>query len=339
MRQDNAPRAQAAWVLAGLSAPVALTLAGLSWHWALLGGALAALYYYIVCRACLAPLPRTMRLAFGRGGAGAVLALTFVWTVFAAGAAAAGADMAYPEDELSWLAPACMLALAAAGGWHGTRTLRRAAGALSLVLGLLYTALLLTAAGQVELRWCRPWGGAAQAAQAFFALLAASAALYLPTAGERVKRPGLLCAAAALVPAVCACVTSGCLSPAVVQRTAAPFYAMSRSLSVLHVIERFEPIVSAALLTGFFCLVSLLTQSAAEIAAALCPHVPVRWCAVGACALAGAAIPLTKLVTKELQAILAGIFWGFFPLLTLGVVAIKKGRKNAKKRVDKPDLL
>ncbi len=332
MRQDNEPRAQAAWVLAGLSAPAALTLAGLSWHWVLLGSALAALYYYIICRLCAAPLPRTMRQAFGRGGANAVLALTFVWTAFAAGAAAAGADMAYPEDALPWLAPACMLALAAVGGWHGTRTLQRAAGAVSLVLGILYAVLLMTSAGQVELAWCRPWGSAAQAAQAFFALLAASAALYLPAAGGAVKRPGLLCAVSALVPAACACVTSGCLSPAVVQRTAAPFYAMSKSLGVLHVIERFEPVVSAALLTGFFCLVSLLTQSAAEIASALCPRLPARWCAIGACALAGAAVPLAKLVTKEIQAALAGIFWGILPLLTLGIVAIKKGRKKCEKK-------
>ena len=39
MQDKYAPRAQCAWALAGLSAPVALTLAGLSWHWALLGAA------------------------------------------------------------------------------------------------------------------------------------------------------------------------------------------------------------------------------------------------------------------------------------------------------------
>ena len=50
LRDRYTPRAQRAWVLAGLSAPAALTLAGLSWHWVLLGSAAAAIFYYIIYR-------------------------------------------------------------------------------------------------------------------------------------------------------------------------------------------------------------------------------------------------------------------------------------------------
>ena len=335
MQDEYAPRAQCAWALAGLSAPVALTLAGLSWHWALLGAAAAAGFYYILYRMCDMPLTRAAMLAYGVTAGRIVLSLTFFWTAFAAGAAAAGSAAAYPEDGLQWIAPACVLLLAAIGGWRGTQALARAAGVLSLVLAVLYAALLLAAVQQVKLEWCRPWGGAQQAVKAFSALLAASAALYLPQTGRRRKRAGALCIAAAVVPAVCACITSGCLSAQVVQRTQAPFYAMSKSLSVLGVAERFEPVVSAALLMGFFCLTSLLTQSAAGIACAVCPRLPERWCAAGACAIAGAAALVAGRVPQAAQMLLAAIFWGILPALTLGIVAVKKVRNKSKKVLDK----
>ena len=330
LRDRYTPRAQRAWVLAGLSAPAALTLAGLSWHWVLLGSAAAAIFYYIIYRMCDLPLTHASRLAYGASAGKIVLALAFLWTVFAAGAAAAGSTVAYP---------ACVLLLAAIGGWRGTSALSRAAGTVSLILGLLYAALLLAGLQQVTISWCRPWGGANQTAKAFLSLLAASAALYLPQTGQKQRRTGLTFAAAAVVPAAGACITSGCLSPQLVQRTQAPFYAMSKSLNVLGVAERFEPFVSAALLMGFFCLTSLLTQSAAEIAQALCPRIPGKWCALGACVLAGVAAMFAGRVPQAVQMGMAAIFWAVLPVVTLAIVAVKKARKKSKKVLDKRDFL
>ena len=174
---------------------------------------------------------------------------------------------------------------------------------------------------------------------AFLSLLAASAALYLPQTGQKQRRTGLTFAAAAVVPAAGACITSGCLSPQLVQRTQAPFYAMSKSLNVLGVAERFEPFVSAALLMGFFCLTSLITQSAAEIAQALCPRIPEKWCALGTCLLAGVAALLAGRVPQAVQMGLAAIFWAVLPVVTLAIVAVKKVRKKSKKVLDKRDFL
>lgn len=339
MRDEDAARQIPALTLAGLSAPAALTLAGFSWHWALLGGAAAAGFFFFLYRMCEMPLARAVQLAFGRTAGGVLLVLTLLWTVFAAGAAAAGSTAAYPEDGLQWLAPVSVLLLAAFAGRRGSDTVLRAASVLLLMLGLGYAVLLLAATGQVELQWCRPWGSAQQAAKAFFTLLAAQAALYLPQAGAKGKKPGRWCALMALVPAACACAVSGVLSPQVVQRTASPFYVMSKSLSVVGVAERFEPVVSAAMLTGFFCLTGLLTQSAGQIAHTLCPRAQQNWCAAGACVPALAAVPLAGHVPQAAQTVMAGIFWGFLPVLTLGIVAVKKGRNNSKKRVDKRDFL
>lgn len=334
MRQTSAPRAYAAWALAGLSATAALTLAPMSWHWVLLGGILAGLYYYIVYRLTDEPLARAMTIAYGKIGGNLVLLLTMLWSIYAAGAAAAGADMAYPEDRMSILAPTCMLLLAAFGGFSGAQTLARASAALALILGLIYAAVSLAALKQVELSRLAPWGSGAQAALAFASLLSASAVFYLPKPEGKLKRPGLLLAFGAL-PAVLAAVTAGCLSPALAARVPAPFYHMSKSLRILGILERMEPLVSAAMLAGFFCLTSLLTQSAAQIGATMCPQLHAKWWTLIVCALSFAAIWLVRATPQTVQTVLAGIFWGIFPLLTQCIVAVKKVRKKSKKRLDK----
>lgn len=334
MRQASAPRAYAAWVLAGLSASAALTLAAMSWHWVLLGGVLAGAYYYIVYRLTDEPLARAVKLAFGKTGGTVVLVLTMLWTIYAAGAAAAGSDMAYPEDRMSMLAPACMLLLSAFGGFTGTQTLARASAALSLLLGLIYAVVSLAALRQIEASNLAPWGGGEQAAMTFAAMLSASAALYLPKLEGKLKRPWLLLAAG-LLPAMLAAVTAGCLSPALVARVQTPFYHMGKSLRILGIMQRLEPLVSAAMLAGFFCLTSLLTQSAAQIGAAVWARLDAKWWTLIVCALAFGAIWLVRLTPQTVQMALAGTFWGFFPIVTQCVVAVKKVRKKSKNRLDK----
>ena len=66
--------------------------------------------------------------------------------------------------------------------------------------------------------------------------------------------------AAALAAAVTAAVTAGTLSPALARGQAA-FWSLSRSVSVLGVVRRFEALVSAALLIGSFSLSALLLNA------------------------------------------------------------------------------
>lgn len=70
-----------------------------------------------------------------------------------------------------------------------------------------------------------------------------------------------LCAAAAL----CA---AGTLSPRVAGEEAFAVYTMAKSVSVFGVMERLEPVVSAALTAGGFCLLSVLCLANAKTARA-----------------------------------------------------------------------
>ena len=147
--------------------------------------------------------------------------------------------------------------------------------------------LLLTALGQVKLTWCAPWGEASQLFTLFPALLLPSAALCLPRTPDGGRLPWAMLAVLALAPAAFAVVTSGCLSPQVAQADALPFYTLAKSLSLLSVMERLEPLVSAVLYLSFFALAALQTQSCAALfCGGLRRSDAPRWLAPGICALA-----------------------------------------------------
>ena len=103
---------------------------------------------------------------------------------------------------------------------------------------------------------------------------------------------------------------------------------MAKSVSVFGVMERLEPVVSAALTAGGFCLLSVLCLANAKTARAL------GWkkrTGIGnfllGCAgyLAGAVLP------EGVQALAAAICWGMVPMLTLWVASVKKLQKKQKK--------
>ena len=211
------------------------------------------------------------------------------------------------------------------------RASARAAAVLAPVLAVIHAVLLLTALGQVNLRWCAPWGEASQLFTLFPALLLPSAALCLPRTPDGGRLPWAMLAVLALAPAAFAVVTSGCLSPQVAQADALPFYTLAKSLSLLSVMERLEPLVSAVLYLSFFALAALLTQSwAALFCGGLRRSDAPRWLAPSICALALAFGWFVCPLPGWLSGGGAAVFWGALPLLTLLVVAVKKDRKKQK---------
>ena len=135
----------------------------------------------------------------------------------------------------------------------------------------------------------------------------------------------------ALAPAAFAVVTSGCLSPQVAQADSLPLYTLAKSLSILSVMERLEPLVSAVLYLSFFALAALLTQSCAALfCGGLRRDDAPRWLAPGICALALAFGWVACPLPGWLSGGGAAVFWGVFPLVTLLVVAVKKDRKKQK---------
>lgn len=228
-----------------------------------MGCAIAAGYYVLTQELANGAvyLPELTVRAFGKAAGRVVLAIGGVFTLLAAAQTARRAGIAFP-DGTAWLAGGVIVLLGTLAGEKDAKQAAKVCGVLFLVLAGLYTIIILAAAKSAQLRWMAPWGGARQTLEVVPSLLALTCLRFLPGRTQRVKRGwlGLL----AICPAVLAAVTAGCLSPRLTQQLTFPFYTVSQSLSVLGVMERLEPVVSAALLMGFFALESLLLEAGRE---------------------------------------------------------------------------
>ena len=306
-----------------MSVPAVLTCAGLGWGWVLLGCAAVACYLYIsgTLSNGATNLTELTQEAFGKTLGRAVLALGGAFCLLAAAQTAGRASMAFPDQTRALAAPAMVL-LAAFSNRKGAQQAARACGALFLLLAGLYAVIFLAALKSAETRWMTPWGGARQTVRVIPAMLSLVSLRYLPGRRERTKGGWL--GALTVLPAALAAVTAGCLSPRLTQQLELPFYTVSQSLSVLDVMERLEPLVSAALLMGFFALESLLFAAARaqlERAAPAVFKTPRAFWALGALTL-GLSFAAGQ-IGENVWALGAAVCWGILPLLTQLIVAIK----------------
>ena len=167
-----------------------------------------------------------------------------------------------------------------------------------------------------------PWGGARQTVRVIPAMLSLASLRYLPDRQGRTK--GSWLGALTLLPAVLAAVTAGCLSPRLTQQLELPFYTVSQSLSVLDVMERLEPLVSAPLLMGFFALESLLFASARAQLERVVPEIfRTPWGSWALGALTFGLHFVTGSIGENAWGLGAAVCWGILPLLTQLIVAIK----------------
>lgn len=324
MEHEISARQAGAWSFCALTALAALGCAPLGWGWVLLGCALAAVIFHLggeLTRGEAGVLTQMTCRAFGAGAGRVILALGGGFTLLALAQTAGRAGAAF-EDETAALAAPAILALAALVNRKQAQTAARVCGVTALILAGLYGLVLWSAAGQAESAWLKPWGGARQTGRVLPMLLALGCIRYLP--GQTQRPQGGALAGLVLLPAVFAAVTAGCLSPQLAQSLPRPFYAVSQSLRLFGVMERFEPLVSSALLMGFFALAALLLAAAeAQLETAMSvSHRP--WHAWALAAGAYGLHFLTARLPAEALALGAAIFWGIIPLLTQLIVAIKK---------------
>ena len=288
--------------LAAASVPALLYLPRLGWVWATAAAAISALLLGLCGRRC-APggLTEVIPAAFGRAGR-AVLALVLL------GGALTG----------------LLLLLAAAyAAERGEETVLRSGAILFFFLTAVEAVILGFSAVQVRAAWLAPQTGRVPFA-AMTAALSPVAVLYVRGGARRTGgwlAAGIgLCAAAAL----CA---AGTLSPRVAGEEAFAVYTMAKSVSVFGVMERLEPVVSAALTAGGFCLLAVLCLANAKTARAL------GWkkrSGIGNFLLGCAGYLAGTVLPEGVQALAAAICWGIVPLVTLWVASVKKLQKNQK---------
>ena len=316
-------RQAGAWGFCAASVPAVLTCAGLGWGWVLLGCAIAAGYYVLTQELAggAVYLPELTVRAFGKAAGRVVLAIGGVFTLLAAAQTAGRAGIAFP-DGTAELAGGVIVLLGTLAGEKDAKQAAKVCGVLFLVLAGLYTIIILAAAKNVQLRWMEPWGGARQTLEVVPPLLVLTCLRFLPGRKAAVKSGwlGLL----AVCPAAFAALTAGCLSPRLTQQLTFPFYTVSQSLSVLGVMERLEPVVSAALLLGFFALESLLLEATREQIERAAPIIAgKRWARVALGIVVFGLSFVTDGIPAEAWALGAAVCWGIAPLLTQLIVAIK----------------
>ena len=331
-----------AWAFAAGTVPAVMICAKLGWTWVLAGSAGAAavyvLYWALQRKTGTAGLTASVTAAFGTAAGKAVLTLTAVWTILAAGRAIAISERAFPEDTTHILTAISVTALAALSGGKGQRVTARCTAVLAMGLAALYGLLVVMAARYVKLRWCAPWGTWRQGLTAFGAMLTPSAVLLVaPERREAAKFPAAVWLLLA-VPAALAVVTAGCISPQIAAQEQIAFYTMAKSVRLSTVMERLEPLVSAALYLGVFSLVSLLTQAGANAAAAAVQTEKKKRLTVIICLLSFAAAWPAARIPETIWIGGSAVFWGILPLATQAVVALKKVGKNRKKGVDKREM-
>lgn len=318
--QKIGERQRRVWLAAGASAVAAATLCGLNWLWVLVGGAIACLYYlYIDMRLGTDSLADCIVDAFGFGGK--VLCVLFLfWLILVLGWCACLADNAFPMVDgfpgLGWV----LLVLTAWGCQKGARACAGCSGILFMLLTVLYGVVLVFAVPNVQVEYLKPTQDWKQAVAALGLLVLPCGAWCIGTREKKGKGTGLLLLAVAS--AGLAAVTAGVLSPELAAARAVPIYDLAQSVSVFGVIERIEPLLSAAVTMGLFCLLTSLASAAQALADQVGTW---KWSGSACCIAAGGAMYVARYLPRPL---LIGGNLVFFLLLPAAAAAFSKKLKN-----------
>ena len=321
MDQRIGERQRWVWLASGLSGAVAAKTCGLNWAWVLGAGLLSALYYiYLDMRLHPQGVAELLPEIFGKTGKILAIAV-LLWTVLLMAWTANLANGAFPmvkgEPVLGW----SVLALAAWGSWKGPAACARCAGVLCLFLLALYGVIGGFAVPDAQLENLVPVGGWEDGVLTLGIFLLPSAVWFLPCTRSRKKPAWQM---ALLLPAFAgglAIVTAGVLSPLLARSQPAALYALAQSVSLFGVVERIEPLLSAAMTMGVFCLLSAMACACTQLWGRLRPW---RWSGILCCAAAAALMGWTENLDFRILTAGTAVFYVLVPLAAL----CRQGKKR-----------
>ncbi len=328
MRDSVTVRQRRAWMLCAGSVPAVIACAGIGWQWALLGGAAAAAILWLCARMQAElggqTLPECGQAVLGKTGWQIAAAAASIWAVLVLARVTREAGRAFPESHDPIGLGLALLALAAVACRNGELVPARCAGVLASVLGGLYAVLLLACAQEADVQWMQPWGDVRQGAAACGYLLLPGAGWYLRARPAGKPGGGWTAVISGAAPAVLAVVTGGCLSPRLAAMEELPFYEAVKGLRGPTVLQRLEPLASAAMLLGYFCAMTLLLCTAGSAVDARAK----QWRYLLPAFCAGAASIIAERLNKTIWIVGGTVFWGGIPL---GILLVGYCRKKQKK--------
>lgn len=278
--------------------PSILLLPQAGWLWAGIAATISALLVFFLqrCEIQRTPIWRLSQL---------------VWNLLALGATAELLCSAFPGGTL--LLGILLLLLASYAAAKERNVLLRVGAACVFLLIILYSMLLgfslpKLSVGQFAVNTNVTWSVLPVA-------LTPMLSLQLRDREERVH-PLWLCGYVVFT-----------VLAAVVSAGSPDFYTAMKSVSLMHVMQRLEPLVSVALTIGGFCLMGLLCAVNEKLISEQYSNrkniaMPLNFLA------GGAGLWLSNLLGDAFFAIGTAIFWGVLPLLAQSLEKRKKFEKN-----------
>ena len=252
----------AALSFCAFTVPAVLILPSAGWLWAGLATLLAAVLLGLLLWLRRGSLAETAAsLSLGKG----LLAALFLWNLIALGMAASQICESFPTAHSSPLIGLLLLLLAVFCGKE--RSLPVGAICFFLLLGL-YGLFFAFALPDLNADYLQPV--VTPPLRSLTAALLPLNVVWLCKGKRKLPAFWLLGGVAFAVAA--ALVTAGILSAPVTAQKEFPFYEAAKSITLLGNIQRLEPLVSAGLCLGGFCLLSLLCAVNETLIIAIAPQ-------------------------------------------------------------------
>lgn len=300
-----------AWLLVGWSAVVGCCLCGMNWLWVTAGAfAVTGVMWYLdekstedgwtiaICVAC----GKIKLLLYG---------MILLWAIIVLAWTATLTDLAFPTvdgfPELGWV----LLAVAAWGVSKGMDVCARCSGVLCLFVLVLYAAVGGFALSDIKWTYLHPKGQWQQGLWTVGLCFLPAAVLCLPGKKEEKETLGLLRWLPPLMAGLLALITVGVLSPELAAVEAVPLYRLAQSVSLFGVMERMEPLLSAAMTMGVFSLITILASVCQSI---IDQFYSWKWNGALCCGIAAGAMVIVKQLPWTIIALGNIVFWGAVPM-------------------------
>lgn len=304
-----------AWIIGGMSAPLAYLAGRDSWLTVLVVGVVCC----VLCR--LVHLAADIQAEHSRW----YCAVQVIWLAVISREIGGWTAQCWPTGNGFPLVPITLLVLATFAAWDGAERASRTGSVLFWFLVLLYGIILASGVQNLELAYLKP-DIKLPSPLLIVVFLIPAAASFLPSE----KRGSSIALGAVLLLSVAvSMLTAGTLSLQVAQSSRLPFYEFSKSLSLFGIAERFEAFVSVALTIGFFSLLAFLISAAGHLTERVLPGRGRAGVLITA-GLAGTLMVLLPKIPALLLACLSIMLWGFLPLILAGYQGIKKSKKTQK---------